>query len=102
MAAVFPTAASPTGLTTPPLAPPPGVGTFPLLTLSNEFVKVRFLEPNAAEGVNKRWLGMPRGVYLGFEPSTTPGSDILTLNVDSDHNDSRNQFSDVDIATSFA
>jgi hypothetical protein len=29
---------------------------------------------------------MPRGVYLGFTPSVTPGSDVLTLNVDSDHN----------------
>jgi len=28
---------------------------------------------------------MPRGVYLGFTPVTTPGSDVLALEVDADH-----------------
>lgn len=86
MAAVFPTASSPTGSTSTPLAPPPGVGTFPSIALSNEFVKVRWFEPNAAEAVNRRWIGMPRGVYFGFTPSVSPGARLLTLAVDENHN----------------
>lgn len=85
MAGVFPTASTPTGSTSPLPAPPPGVGTFPTATFTKEFVKVRFLEPSVAQGINQRWLGMPRGVYLGFIPSVTPGSDILTLEVAPEH-----------------
>ncbi len=85
MAGVFPTASTPTGSTSPIPPPPPGVGTFPTITLAKEFVKVRFLEPNAAQGINQRWLGMPRGIYLGFIPSVTPGSNVLTLDVDPNH-----------------
>lgn len=86
MAGVFPTASSPTGAT-PPLPPPPsGGGTFPSITISNEFVKVRFVEEDVPYAVNQRWIGMPRGVYLGFTPTTTPGSRILTLAVDATQN----------------
>jgi hypothetical protein len=82
VAGAFPTASTPTGSTSPIPSPPPGVGTFPSITFAKEFVKVRFLEPNVAQGINQRWLGMPRGVYLGFIPSVTPGSKLLTLEVD--------------------
>lgn len=68
-----------------PVAPsPPDV--FPSTTLTNRNVKVRFFEPNAATAINARWMGMPRGVYLGYEPSVTAGSNVLTLNVDSGQN----------------
>ena len=86
MAGVFPTAASPTAATVAPVAPPTGVGTFPSVSFAKEFVKVRFFEPHAARGINQRWLGMPRGVYFGFTPTTTPGSSILSLDVEVDHN----------------
>lgn len=86
MASVFPTAASPTGSTTPPLAAPPGVGTFPSITLSNEFVKLRFFEPDVPKAINRRWIGMPRGVYLGFEPTVAPASRTLVLTVDAQQN----------------
>jgi hypothetical protein len=86
VAGVFPTASSPTGSTPALAAPPPGVGNFPSLTLSNEFVKVRFFEPSVPEAVNKRWLGMPRGVYVGFVPSSVPGSRVVNLTVDPQQN----------------
>jgi len=86
VAGVFPTASTPTASTSSLTAPPPGPGTFPSMTLSNEFVKVRFFEENAAEAINRRWLGMPRGVYLGFNPSVSAGSPVLTLSVDASHN----------------
>lgn len=86
MAGVFPTAASPTGTSTPPLPPSGGTGNFPSVSLSNEYVKVRFFEESAADAVNKRWIGMPRGVYLGFVPTALPSSRTLSLDVDPDHN----------------
>jgi len=82
MAGVFPTASSPTATTPPVVSPPPGVGTFPSIALSNEFVKVRWFEQNVAKAVNQRWIGMPRGVYLGFDPETVPGSRLVTLATD--------------------
>ena len=86
MAGVFPTAASPTATTAPPAAPPPGIGTFPSISLGKEFVKVRWFEENVPEAVNRRWIGMPRGIYLGFIPTTTPGSRVVTLGVDPGQN----------------
>lgn len=58
---------------------------FPTYNFSKEFVKVRFLEENAPIGIDKRWLGLPRGVYIGFNPQTTIGSSTLTLSVDPNH-----------------
>jgi hypothetical protein len=86
VAGVFPTAASPTAASLP--APPPSAGTgdFPSITLSNQYVKLRFFEPEVTQALNQRWLGMPRGVYLGYEPAVTPGSNILSLNVDATQN----------------
>jgi len=55
------------------------MATFPSVTLAKEFVKVRFLEPNAAEGINQRHLLMPRGVLLGFTPFVNPADLVLQL-----------------------
>jgi len=86
MAAVSPTASSPTASTTPLATPAPGVGTFPSVSLGKEFVKVRWFEENVPEAVNRRWIGMPRGIYLGFIPTTTTGSRILKLETDPGQN----------------
>ena len=58
---------------------------FPSLTLDREYVRLRFLEPRFPQAVDQRWVGMPRGVYIGFTPQVTPGSDVLTLAVDANH-----------------
>lgn len=58
------------------------MGAFPTITLSREHTKVRFLEPRAPLAIGQRWLGMPRGVYFGFLPQVTSGSDVLTLATD--------------------
>jgi len=55
---------------------------FPNLALSRDYVKVRFLEPTPSKSLNQRFMGLPRGVYLGFVPQVTPGSPILTLATD--------------------
>lgn len=75
-----------TGSPGPPSPGPPGGLGFPFFNFDQSAVKVRFLEPNAPEGIAVRWQAMPRGVYLGFTPVTTPGSDELTLDVDAEHN----------------
>jgi len=62
---------------------------FPTYAFTEEFVKARFQEPLVGEAVNARALALPRGVYLGFIPQTTPGSDILVLAVDPNHNFSK-------------
>jgi len=82
MAGVFPTAGSPTGSTPALVSAVTGIG-FPSITLSRDYVKLRFYEPDVPYALNQRWLGMPRGVYLGFEPHVESGSKVLTLNVDS-------------------
>ena len=86
MAGASPTASTPTASSTVASTPPGGVGNFPSLLLSNDFVKVRFFEPDVPFALNQRWLGMPRGVYLGFDPTTVPGSRLLTLAVDATQN----------------
>lgn len=53
---------------------------FPSHSFEKEFIKVRYLDPNAPRSIAQRWLGMPRGVYVGFTPSGS--GDILTLSVD--------------------
>lgn len=58
---------------------------FPSHSFTRDYVKVRFLETSAPLAANQRHYGMPRGVYLGFIPSTTPGSDVLALNPDPNH-----------------
>jgi len=55
---------------------------FPNFLVDKDFVKTRFLEPRGSESVNKRNLGLPRGVYLGFTPETTSGSLVLRLTPD--------------------
>ena len=86
MAGVAPTASVPTGASVPLPTPPMGGGTFPSVSFASDFVKLRFFEPDVPFAINQRWLGMPRGVYLGFIPSTTPSSRVLTLDVDPNQN----------------
>lgn len=86
MAGVFPTASSPSASTTALPPPMSGSGNFPFVTLSNEFVKVRFIEQDVPFAVNQRWIGMPRGVYLGFTPTVAPASRVLMLNTDPTQN----------------
>jgi len=65
------------------------MASFPTYDFTEEFVKTRFLEPFAGDAINVRALALPRGVYLGFIPQTTPGSDILVLATDPNHNFSK-------------
>ena len=55
---------------------------FPSATISPENVAVRFRETRFTEAVNRRWYGLPRGVYVGWTPQVTPGSLVLTLATD--------------------
>lgn len=45
-------------------------------------VKPRFNESYVSEAANTKFLGQPRGIYLGFTPTLTPGSLVLTLAID--------------------
>jgi hypothetical protein len=86
MAGVFPTSSSPSASASALPAPISGSGNFPFLTLSNEFVKVRFVETDVPYALNQRWIGMPRGVYLGFIPSAASGSRIVSFAPDATQN----------------
>jgi len=59
---------------------------FPGVAFPNTNVKVRFEEASVPAALNTRWLGMPRGVYIGFIPQTAPGNMTLTLAIDPNHN----------------
>lgn len=41
----------------------------PLQSLSRENVKARWTERYTSDAINKKFLGLPRGIYLGFIPS---------------------------------
>lgn len=58
---------------------------FPSAQIGADKVKMRFLEPSVPTSLNARWNGLPRGVWIGFVPQTTPGSDVLTLARDAIH-----------------
>lgn len=64
----------------PPLPPPPP-GLFPEFSFAPENIKMRFTDPSVSESLNRKWLGMPRGVYAGFFPVEV-GTDLLELRVD--------------------
>jgi len=55
---------------------------FPSTVLDSAFVKASFREPLVSELVNDRWAGMPRGVYNGWLPVVSAGSNVLTFDVD--------------------
>ena len=55
---------------------------FPSISLDPSTVKASFREARVSEAVNLRWSGMPRGVYQGWLPSTTPGSNVVSFDVD--------------------
>jgi len=52
---------------------------FPASPFTRDNVKVRFLEPTVSQSINQRFLGLPRGVYVGYIPQVTPGSLVLAL-----------------------
>jgi len=58
---------------------------FPTEVLAKENVKARWKERYTSEAMNKKFLGIPNGVYLGFEPNPNPGDtvNLLDLNLDS-------------------
>lgn len=58
---------------------------FPSEVFTQDNVKFRWREPYASEGVNKKFLGIPYGCYLGFAPAPNPGDTVnkLDLNLDS-------------------
>lgn len=58
---------------------------FPTAAFSKDCVRVRFLAPSLPDSMNRRFLGMPRGVYLGYTPYVAPGADVLQLLRDSNH-----------------
>lgn len=55
---------------------------FPSVILSRDNVKIRFLDPVPSQNINQRFMGLPRGVYVGYEPQVTPASPVLTLSTD--------------------
>ena len=56
--------------------------TLPTLAFAPTQIKPIFGESYVSEAANTKFLGQPRGVYLGFVPQVTPGSLLLTLAVD--------------------
>lgn len=59
------------------------MSSFPGYSFAAESVSVRFREQRVSEALSTRWLGLPRGVYSGFTPQVSAGSQILTLAADS-------------------
>lgn len=45
------------------------MASFPLINFDPDDIKIRYLEPFASEALDKRFLGLPLGVYEGFMPS---------------------------------
>lgn len=54
----------------------------PALTLPEENVKYRYGERYVSEATNRKFLGIPMGIYLGFTPSFS--DQVLTLSPDPD------------------
>jgi hypothetical protein len=64
----------------PPLPPaPPEL--FPSFSFGVENIKMRFTDPSVSEATNRKWLGMPRGVYAGFV-AVQAAVDLLELQPD--------------------
>lgn len=56
---------------------------FPTHSFSEDNVEVRFRERRLSESVSRRCYGLPRGVYVGYEPQVQGGSLVLSLAIDS-------------------
>jgi len=56
------------------------MASFPEITLSESNFKVRFREQYASEVINQRFMGLPFGVYSGFDPLVA--GDNVSLKVD--------------------
>ena len=52
----------------------------PIQAFTREDVKARWTERYTSDAINKKFLGIPRGIYLGFIPS--PAGLVLTLKPD--------------------
>jgi len=50
---------------------------FPNKVFVKEDIKFRWEERYTSEGINKKFLGIPRGVYLGFIPVVTPPTTLV-------------------------
>lgn len=60
------------GESAPPIAgPPPSTSLGPSVLIDKQQVKARWGERYTSNALNKKFLGLPRGVYYGFVPSTT-------------------------------
>lgn len=55
---------------------------FPVQAFTKNDVNVAWKASYTSESLNKKFNGLPPGVYLGLTPASVPGSDILTLSVD--------------------
>lgn len=55
---------------------------FPSQAFTKDNIKARWEERYTSEALNKKFLGIPRGVYAGFIPQVTPGSLVFTLGTD--------------------
>lgn len=78
----FPTASEATAAAAPgPPLPPAPPELFPSYTFGIETIKMRFTDPSVSESTNRKWLGMPRGVYAGFI-AVQAAVDLLELQPD--------------------
>jgi len=76
------TAIAETPIAAGPASTTPIVG-FPTYTIPLTSIKYRYGEHYVSEATNQKFLGIPRGVYLGFTASMT--GNILKLSVDQDY-----------------
>lgn len=54
---------------------------FPVQVFTKNNVKARWREPFTSEAVNKKFLGIPKGVYLGFNPVPNAGDPVNLLDL---------------------
>jgi len=59
---------------------------YPAQAVSSDKIKLRWREPYVSEAINKKFLGIPNGVYRGFTPTVV--GDIIRLIPDTDSGDS--------------
>lgn len=55
----------------PIAGPPPSTSLGPSVLIDKQNIKARWGERYTSNALNKKFLGIPRGVYFGFVPSTT-------------------------------
>ena len=55
---------------------------FPVEVVARDQALVGYNDRITSSTLNKKFAGWPKGVYVGFIPSTTPGNPVLTFNID--------------------